>query len=122
MCAARGIKNTRPAIRAALQQSVAMSAHCHFFRVNNTPLAVLGLVPQPDGRAVIWMLACDGIEQCVGEWMRWFMTHWEAYKTRYTQLYNAAYAKNASHLTLIRRLNCHLGEVNDKGFIPFWSV
>lgn len=121
VCAARGIKNTLPNIRAALLHSASISQTCHFFFVDKQPIAVLGIVPQPDGRAVIWMLACKGIESCIGDWMRWFIKHWDAYKTLYTQLYNAVYARNESHLKLVRRLNCRVGEINEKGFIPFWS-
>lgn len=121
VCAARHIKNTRPNIRAALLHSVSISEHCHFFIVNNNPLAVLGLVPQPDGRAVIWMLACNGIEHHIGDWMRWFVKYWDDYKSKYTQLYNAAYAKNETHIELIKRLNCRIGDICQKGFIPFWS-
>ena len=121
VCAARGTKNTLPNIRASLMHSVSISAHCHFFFVNKKPLAVLGLVPQPDGRAVIWMLACNGIEQHIGDWMRWFIKYWDDYKEKYTQLYNAAYAKNETHIELIKRLNCRIGGICPKGFIPFWS-
>jgi len=121
ICASRSMRRTKENIKAALMHSAAISSSCQFYYVDKIPMAVLGIVPQPDGRAVIWMLACRGIENHIGDWMRWFIINWNDYKQQYRQLYNAVYAKNESHLALVRRLDCRIGDLNEHGFIPFWS-